>query len=167
MSKSVRKYDSEPRYKIEFMYQPYDGEYTAEECGKNVEVMLKAKEPSNLYNPHFVFYRTDLDFKASTKKSKSATKSFNDMVKEQRNKNIKKVGYSDYSDFSKSDIENMALMFQYIEDMAKDCKKRGTGENTIIRISAEKTPDEFYEEVREVYVKMAKIHDEYLEYWHN
>lgn len=93
--------------------------------------------------------------------------SFNDMVKEQRNKNIKKVGYSDYSDFSKSDIEDMALMFQFIEDMAKDCKKRGMGENMIIRLSSEKNPDVFFDEVREVYEKMQKIHDDYVEYWHN
>ena len=91
-NKSVRKDDSEPKYRIEFMYKEYDGEYTAEECGKNVEVMLKDTEPTRLYNPHFTFYRTDAGFTASTKKSQPAPKSFSEMVKSQRakNKNIKK-----------------------------------------------------------------------------
>lgn len=97
--------------------------------------------------------------------TESAKKSFNDMVKDQRNKNIKKAEY--YSDFSESDIEDMSLMFQYIEDMAKDCKKRGRGENMIIRLSSEKSPDVFFDEVREVYEKMQKINADYVEYWHN
>ena len=91
-NKSVRKDDSEPKYRIEFMYKEYDGEYTAEECGKNVEVMLKDTEPTRLYNPHFTFYRTDAGFTASTKKSKKE-QSFSEMVQKQRNKNrVQKSG---------------------------------------------------------------------------
>ena len=111
-SQSVKKDDSEPRYKIEFMYKEYDGEYTAEECGKNVEVMLKDTEPTRLYNPHFTFYRTDAGFKASTKKSQPATKSFNDMVAKQRDKN--RIGKDYYEDIKSS---HKQAIFDRISDL--------------------------------------------------
>lgn len=115
-NKSVRKDDSEPRYKIEFMYKEYDGEYTAEECGKNVEVMLKDVEPTRLYNPHFTFYRTDAGFKASAKKSQSESESFSDMVKKQRMKNIRKDAGDDVLQERQENITAFQIMIDALLD---------------------------------------------------
>ena len=83
-----------------------------------------------------------------------------DMVKKQRNIN---KGIT-YSDFDKSDIENLSLMFQHIESLARDCKGRGTKENTIIQLSSGINPQQFYDDVKEVYDKIQKIHSDYIEY---
>lgn len=125
--KSVRKDDSEPRYKIEFMYKEYDGEYTAEECGKNVEVMLKDVEPTRLYNPHFTFYRTDAGFKASAKKSQSEPESFSEMVQKQRNKNVRKAYPEDLTDEQAQTFEGYRLWANSIGDEIWEVVRSVTG----------------------------------------